>query len=284
MKVAFVSDTGTGLTPDELSKEGIFCIPLQITIDDVTKLEGEEIGVDEVYSLMLEGKMLKTSLASMRRCEEVFAKLKQEGYEMIFAVPICNGLSGTINMMRIVAQDTDLAFDYFDCHVTAVVQHYMIKRAKQLYEEGKSFEEIKTVLDAICDSTNTILVPNDLKHLQRGGRLTPFAATLGGLLKIKPILEINKKTQGKIDVLDKVRTMSKALAKTLDDIKTKITNDGEDYTIAVTHVVCEEEAKKLLTMYQEAFPRADYIFKPLVSVVGVHTGIGCLAIQYFKEL
>lgn len=284
MKVAFVTDTGTGLTPAELEKEGIFCIPLQITIDDVTKLEGEEIGVDEVYSLMLEGKMLKTSLASMARCEEIFTKLRQEGYEMVFAVPICNGLSGTINMMRIVAQDVGLQFDYFDCHVTAVVQHYMVKRAKQLYEEGKSFAEIKVVLDAICDSTNTILVPNDLKHLQRGGRLTPFAATLGGLLKIKPILEINKKTQGKIDVLDKVRTMSKALAKTLDDIKTKITNDGAGFTIAVTHVVCESEAKQLLAMYQEAFPKADYVFKPLVSVVGIHTGIGCLAIQYFKEL
>lgn len=284
MKVAFVTDTGTGLTPEELNKEGIYCIPLQITIDDVTKLEGEEIGVDEVYSLMQEGKMLKTSLASMKRCEEVFAQLKKDGYEMIFAVPICNGLSGTINMMRLVAEDLGLIFDYFDCHVTAVVQHYMIKRSKQLFEEGKSFIEIKGVLDEICDSTNTILVPNDLKHLQRGGRLTPFAATLGGLLKIKPILEINKKTQGKIDVLDKVRTMSKALAKTLDDIKTKINNDGEGYTIAVTHVVCEEEAKLLLGMYKEAFPKADYVFKPLVSVVGIHTGIGCLAIQYFKEL
>lgn len=284
MKVAFVTDTGTGLTPNELMKDGIYCVPLQITVDDVTKLEGEEIGVDEVYALMSEGKMLKTSLASMKRCEEVFAQLKKAGYDTIFAVPICNGLSGTINMMRLVAQDMGLAFDYFDCHVTAVVQHYMIKRAKQLYEEGQSFTYIKEILDKICDSTNTLLVPNDLKHLQRGGRLTPLAATLGGLLKIKPILEINKKTQGRIDVLDKVRTMSKALTKTLENIKAQINNDGEGYTIAVTHVVCEEEAKALLAMYQAAFPKADYVFKPLVSVVGVHTGIGCLAIQYFKEL
>ncbi|NBK97096.1 MAG: DegV family protein [Erysipelotrichia bacterium] len=284
MKVAFVSDTGTGLTPTELSKEGIYCIPLQITIEDVTKLEGEEISVDEVYSLMSEGKMLKTSLASMKRCEEVFQQLKVEGYDTIFAIPICNGLSGTINMMRLVAEELGLHFDYFDCHVTAVVEHYMIVRAKQLYEEGQSFTQIKALLEQICDSTNTLLVPNDLKHLQRGGRLTPFAATLGGLLKIKPILEINQRTQGKIDVLDKVRTMSKALQKTLDNIKQSIQNDGEGYCIAVTHVVSEPQAKQLLALYKEAFPKADYVFKPLVSVVGVHTGIGCLAIQYFKKL
>lgn len=284
MKVAFVTDTGTGLSPDELKKEGIYCVPLQITIDNITKLEGEEIKVDEVYALMAEGKMLKTSLASMKRCEELFFQLKSEGYDTIFAVPICSGLSGTINMMRLTAQDQGLAFDYFDCHVTAVVQHYMIRRAKELYEEGKTFAQIKVVLDAICDTTNTLLVPDDLKHLQRGGRLTPFAATLGGLLKIKPILEINKKTEGKIDVLDKVRTMSRALSKTLDNISLEITNQGTDYCIAVTHVLCEERARELLAMYMDAFPSAEYVFKPLVSVVGVHTGIGCLAIQYFKKL
>lgn len=284
MKVAFVTDTGTGFSPQELAKEDIFCVPLQITIDNITKLEGEEIKVDEVYSLMLTGKMLKTSLASMKRCEELFAKLKADGYDTVFAIPICSGLSGTINMMRLVAEEVGLDYHYFDCHVTAVVQHYMIKRAKQLYEEGKSFADIDEVLNQICESTNTLLVPNDLRHLQRGGRLTPFAAALGGLLKIKPILQINKSTQGKIDVLDKVRTMSKALNKTLENIKTVIDNDGKGYCIAVTHVVCEEQAKALLTMYQTAFPNANYVFRPLVSVVGIHTGIGCLAIQYFKEL
>lgn len=284
MKVAFVTDTGTGATPKELLEEGIFGVPLQITIDDVSKLEGEEITVDEVYQLLSEGVHLKTSLASMKRCEELFERLKQDGYDTIFAVPICSGLSGTINMMRVVADAYGLAFDYFDCHVTAVVQHYMVKRAKALYEENKSFAQIKEVLDAICDSTNTLLIPDDLKHLQRGGRLTPLAATLGGLLKIKPILQINKETAGKIDVLDKVRTMSKAMDKTLDNIKGHIPNGGEGYCIAVTYVLCEDKAKDLLARYMAAFPQAEYVFEPLVSVVGVHTGVGCLAIQYFKKI
>ena len=282
MRVAFVTDTGTGATPNELLKEGIYGVPLQITIKDVTRLEGEEINVDEVYELLSKGVDLKTSLASMKRCEELFERLKQDGYDTIFAVPICSGLSGTINMMRVVAQEYDLAFEYFDCHVTAYVEHYMIVKAKQMYEDHKSLAEIKEYLEKVCDSTNTLLIPDDLKHLQKGGRLTPFAATLGGLLKIKPILQINKATLGKIDVLDKVRTMSKAMDKTLDNIKAHINGDGEGYCIAVTYVLCEDRAKDLLAKYKEAFPKAKFIFAPLVSVVGIHTGVGCLAIQYFK--
>ncbi len=283
MKVAFVTDTGTGATPEELAKEGIFGVPLQITINDITKLEGEEISVDEVYRLLSQGANLKTSLASMKRCEELFERLKQDGYDTIFAVPICSGLSGTINMMRVVAEEYDLAFDYFDCHVTAYVEHYMVKKAKEMYEQHKSFAQIKEYLETVCDNTNTLLIPDDLKHLQRGGRLTPFAATLGGLLKIKPILQINKETAGKIDVLDKVRTMSKAMDKTLDNIKEHINGEGEGYCIAVTYVLCKDRAKELLARYMEAFLKAEYIFAPLVSVVGVHTGIGCIAIQYFKK-
>lgn len=284
MKTAFVTDTGTGLTPKQMAEDGIIGIPLQITVDDKTYLEGEGISLDEVYGIMAQGKLLKTSLASMKRTEEVFSQLKEEGYEAIFAVPICSGLSGTINMMRIVAEELGLQFDYFDCHVTAVVQYYMVRRAKQLQEQGKSNEEIKQVLMDICESTNTLIIPDDLKHLQRGGRLTPLAATLGGMLKIKPILEINKRTLGKIDVLGKVRTMRKAMERTLDDIKEHITNDGENYQIVVTHVVAEENGKQLLALYKEAFPKAEFMFIPLVSVVGVHTGIGALAIQYFKKI
>ncbi len=283
MKIAFVCDTGSGLTPKELETYGVYGVPLQITCDDVTKLEGEEISVDEVYALMQQGKMLKTSLASMQRTQDLFAQLKAEGYEGIFAVPICGGLSGTINMMRICAEEANLAFDYFDCHVTAIVERYLCILAKQLYEEGKSLEEIKMILDQVCDTTNTLLIPDDLQHLKRGGRLTPLAATLGGLLKIKPILQINKKTQGKIDVLDKVRTMNKAMSRCVDIMKETL-HEGEQASITIAHVACEEKGMQFLELVKEAFPKAEFNIIKLVSVVGVHTGLGCLAVQYFKKV
>lgn len=283
MKIAFVTDTGTGSSVEALSQLGIYCIPLQITHSGKTLLESEEISVDEVYSLLEEGYDLKTSLASMAYCDKVFKQLKAEGYEQIFAVPICTGLSGTINMMRLCAEENELGFDYFDSHVTAVVQEYMITRAKELVEEGKSLEEVKEVLQAICDTTNTLLIVDDLQHLAKGGRLTPLAATLLGLLKIKPILQINQTSQGKIDVFNKVRTMHKAKQLVVDHFFNSV-EDACSYHVTIAHVLNEEEANSVADLFKAQCPNINIQVIPLVSVVGVHTGLGCLAIQYFKQL
>lgn len=282
MKIAFVTDSGTGKTVEEMRQDGIFSVPLQVSYDHKNYQDLEELSLDEIYELMNEGKMLSTSLPSLGMIEALFSKLKEEGYEMIFAVPICSGLSGTINAMQLSAENVGIAFEYVDCHVTAVVQEYMIKLAKELHEKGKDIDEIKEVLGRIVDTTNTLLLPNDLQHLKRGGRLTPLAATLGGLLKIKPILKVNKDTNGKIDVVDKVRTMHKAMDTVIGIMKQEHVDDS--YMITVAHADDQEEANYYMAKVKEAFPRAKHHMIKLVSVVGVHTGIGCQAIQYFKMI
>lgn len=284
IKTAFVCDSGTGKSILDMEAQGCFSVPLQVSYDNISKLELEEISIDEVYALMDQGKKISTSLASLGEIESLFSRLKNQGYERVFAVPICSGLSGTINAMKVAAEEIGIDFDYFDCHVTAVVEEYMVVRAKQLYDEGKTIDFIKEHLDKICETTNTLLVPDDLGHLKRGGRLTPLAATVGGLLKIKPVLAINKKTEGKIDIINKVRTMSKALDSTIDIMKKEILNNGSGYRITVAHVRCEEAGQALVVKYREFFPLAKYSLIDLVSVVGIHTGFGCLAVQYFKEL
>lgn len=282
MKIAFVTDSGTGKTVKELKEAGIFSVPLQVSYEQKNYQDLEELSLDEIYDLMQEGKMLSTSLPSIGMIEELFADLKEQGYEMIFAIPICSGLSGTINAMRMSAETIGIPFEYVDCHVTAIVQNYMIRLAKELHEQGKTIPEIKEVMGRIVDTTNTLLLPNDLQHLKRGGRLTPLAATLGGLLKIKPILKINKDTNGKIDVVDKVRTMHKAMDMVINIMKKEHVDD--DYMITVAHADDQEEANYYMAKVKEAFPKAKHNMIKLVSVVGVHTGIGCQAIQYFKMI
>lgn len=282
MKIAFVSDSGTGKNTHMLAQEGIYSVPLQISYDNQNCHDLEDLSIDQVYDLMKQGKMLATSLPSLGKLENLFQSLKAQGYDTIFAVPICSGLSGTINAMRMAAEEAGLVFDYIDCHVTAVVQEYLVVKAKVMYEAGNSISDIKAVLQRVIDTTNTLLLPNDLQHLKRGGRLTPLAATLGGLLKIKPILQVNQSTQGKIDVVDKVRTMHKAM----DEAIKIMCKDGvgANYDITVAHADDEAEALVLQEKLVTAFPDADHHMIKLVSVVGVHTGRGAQAIQYFRKL
>ena len=284
MKIAFVTDSGTGWSVKEAATHGVYSVPLQISEGNHAYLENEDINVDQVNELMEQKKVIKTSLAPLGRIEELFTKLKADGYEAVFCVPICKGLSGTMDAMEMVAKQVGLIFYGFDNHVTAIVEGYMVVRAKELYEQGKTIDEIMDILNEICDTTNTLIIPDDLQHMRRGGRLTPLAATLGGFLKIKPILQINKSTKGKVDVKEKVRTMSKALDEALEIMKKEIPALGEHYSITVTHVKAEELGRKFLEQCKEYFPNAHYNFIKLVSVVGVHTGIGSIAIQYFKEL
>lgn len=282
MKIAFLTDSGTGKTVSELARDGIYSVPLQVSYDNTNYQDLEDLHLDQIYDLMKQNTMLSTSLPSLGHMEDLFQKLKDEGYEMIFAVPICTGLSGTIQAMTMSAQQIGIAFDYVDCHVTAIVQEYMIREAKSMYEAGKTIAEIKSVLQEIVHTTNTVLLPDDLQHLKRGGRLTPLAATLGGLLKIKPILNINEHTLGKIDVVDKVRTMHKAMDKVIDIMKHDHVDNS--YMITVAHADDETEAIYYMAKIREAFPDAVHQIIKLVSVVGVHTGRGCQAVQYFKML
>ena len=282
MKTAFITDSGTGKTVQEMAQKGIYSIPLQISYDQNSYDELEQLTLAQVHQLMREEKLLSTSLPSLGKIEALFTQLKEEGYERVFCIPICTGLSGTMNAMELMASQVGLVFESVDTHVTAVVQEYLIVRCKELYEAGKSIDELKAYCQSVIDTTDTLLLPNDLNHLKRGGRLTPMAALLGGLLKIKPVLQINQSTNGKIDVYDKVRTMSKAMDKVIDRLISK--GVGEGYCIYVAHVDDEAGAKVYYDKIVARIPNAKIEIIPLVSVVGVHTGLGCQALQTFKMI
>ena len=194
MKIAFVTDTGTGQHPDYWKEKGIYCLPLQITCDEESKDEYTEITYSEVIQKLHEKKVLRTSLPSLGKIQDCFKELKNEGYDTIFAVPICRGLSGTLDSMEMIANQLEMKFVGVDCYCTAVEQGCMIEAAKKMYEANIPIDEIIKKLQNIADSCETVLLCDDLDHMKRGGRLTPMAAALGGLLKIKPVLHIDKST------------------------------------------------------------------------------------------
>ena len=225
---------------------------------------------------------MATSLPALGRIQECFEQLKAEGVELIFAVPICSGLSGTISAMQTAADQIGLPIITIDTHVTAVVQEYLIRTAKQMAEAGASMEEIQAACQQVIDTTNTLILPSDMQHLKRGGRLTPLAATLAGLLKIKPILEINQHTQGRIDVKEKVRTYTRALERAVQIMKED--NIDEHYSITIAHVDAPQTAEQLAAILRRTFPKTEIQIIKLVNVVAVHTGLNTQAIQYFRKL
>lgn len=282
MKIAIVTDTGANLKKDEIEKYNIFVLPLQITDENTSYLFGQNIDNDKAYDLIETQKVLKTSQPPIGLIEEMFLNIKKQGYEMIFAIPICGGLSSTISTMYSVAQQVNIPFEYFDCYTSYNIQGYLVRKAVEYLAQGKEIKEIKEKFEIVCDKSSTILIPIDLNHFVRGGRLTKGAALLANLLKICPIMICDKNTGGKVDNLAKTRTLRKAMDTVIEYMKAQKV-DG-NYMITVADVRNEKGKNEYVEKLKAAFPDCHYDIEQLNAVIGVHTGIGCLGLQYIYQI
>ncbi len=281
MKIAVVTDSGSNIYHQGIQMEGLFKVPLQITDDNNAYLEGENITIDETYQLLHDKRPLKTSLPPIGRIEELFEELKKS-YDLIFAIPICSGLSGTLSAMISAAKMVDVPFDYIDCYSTASNELHLAISARKMFDEGMSVEKVKEILEEAAANSVTFVIADDLPHLARNGRVTPLAATIGGLLKIKPVMIVNKESNGRIDVYEKARTMSRAWDVVIDYFKEK--GVDENYLICVAHVWSKSECEKFYERMKSNFPKTEMFMVPLISTVGVNTGLGCVACQYIKKV
>lgn len=282
MKIAVVTDSGSNIYHEKVEVAGVYKVPLQIIDGDKGYREGVEITIEDTYEMVFQGKMLKTSLPLVGDIVALFKQLKEEGYDMIFGVPITTGLSSTIPAMVSAARQVDIDFDYFDCYTTAMVQLECALGARKLFDQGASVELVKQRLQDAIDQSVTFVLPTDLMHLSRGGRLSPTAAKIAGMLKINPVLYLNEETEGRIESYQLTRTMRRAQKVALDYFRDK--GVGEGYRICVTHVRALADGQRFLKMVEEAFPLAQAYLVDLISVVGVHTGIGCVATQFVKKV
>lgn len=281
MKVAVITDSGSNYYGEKISKEGLFCVPLQVIDQDTGYREGIEITSLETYDLIDQGKMLKTSAPLVADIEKVVDEIIAAGYDAIFGVNITTGLSSTISTVTMICQQKEITYDYFDCFTTARVQLECAFKALDMFNQNKSVSEVKEALQVMIDHSNTFVIPVDMQHLVRGGRLTPIAAKLAGLLKIVPVLYLNEETKGRIESYKKVRTLKRAFETVIDEMVAEKVD--ETYKICVTHVKDSKAGQLFMKMLKERIPQADAYLVDLVSVVGVHTGLGCVATQYVKK-
>lgn len=279
LNIRYLTDTGTGKDQSYFNQYGIDCLPLQISDDSNNYLDMEEYSHDMLIHDLRQAKVLKTSMCVYGAIDEYFKKAKEDGVDIVFASPICQGLSGNRNAIESCANEYGVKCYCFEHYVTAVVQEYLIITAKHMLEQGHDIDDVFNMVDSVVETCNTLILANDLQHLKRGGRLTPTAATLATLLKIKPIMHINKSTNGKVDVLAKIRTLKKAI----DYLCHLITdNCNQDYQIYIAHVDCIDLATSIKEQLLALNPSLNIDIIPLCNSVSVHIGIDGIAIQYFK--
>lgn len=285
MKIAVLCDSGSGLTKKEADELGIYYLPLQVECKGASYLDGIEITTQEVYKLLQKGEMPSTSMPRIGMIEETLQGLKDDGYNAILFMPLSSGLSSTCAVVESCAKQIGISLYTVDVFTTCAMQRYIAMCAKELVDQRMDLVEILNTLKESIEDSNTLIIPDDLMHLKRGGRLTPMAAALGSLLKIKPVLQLNEKAAGKIDTFDKVRTMSKALKVSVKTFRKEIKNgDEQNYIFAVLHSGNEEGAVELEKLLNDTFDKPEILTGLIGPVISAHTGLGCLGMQYIKKV
>jgi len=280
MKVAVVTDSACGMSHLNIKMNGLYMMSLQITDGENNYLEGETITNDQCYQMMYMGKNMKSSQPSFGRIEELFTKLKEE-YDHIYAVPLGKGLSSTLNTMELVAKEVDVPFTGLDCYSMANNELVCAVTARKLFDQGKSVEEVDRIIRDMAEHSITLIMAEDLKLFAKNGRTTALAATIGGFMNIKPVLVIRKETEGRIDILDKLRTIHKAFHFIVDELEKFGVN--EEYEFCVGHAWSKDNAELLENMIRERFPKSKLYLTDLICRGGVNAGLGCVAMQAVRK-
>lgn len=282
-KIAVLTDSGSGLSQEEAQAKGIYLIPLLVLIDGKSYLDGVDIKINDVYQALSDRKYPKTSTPMYMTIENLLRDIKSEGYESVIALPLSAGLSSTHQSIRLAGDEVGIDVHFVDVYSTCMIQKHVAVLAKQMVDQGLTIEQIQKNLEIVIHNADTLILPNDLDHLKVGGRLTPLAASLAEMFKIRPILQLNKNTKGKIDVFSKVRTERKALEEAVMTLHKHF--EGRSCTIYIIHsdAAPRTELTKAL-LIEKGYDASKIHIDDIAAVIASHTGLDCLGIQFIEDL
>ena len=285
--VKIVTDSNSGITQAEAEKLGISVLPMPFLIDGEEYFEDLTLSQKEFYEHLQGEAIVSTSQPSVGNVTELWDELLKDGGEIVH-IPMSSGLSESCHTAESLAKDYGGKVHVVNNQRISVTQKRSVYDAIALRDRGMSAEEIKKILVETKFDSSIYISLETLKYLKKGGRLTPAAALIGTILRIKPVLTIQGE---KLDAFKKVHTLRQAkdtmiaaLKKDLDTRFPDLVKNGE-MQISVVHSDNEKEAQIFAEELKVAFPNLPIGFvDPLSLSVACHIGPGALAVAVTKAL
>ena len=285
-KIAIISDSNSGISQEEAKELGISIVPMPFFINGETYYEGENLTQEQFYERLKDGSEISTSMPSVGSLTDLWDELLSK-YDEIVHIPMSSGLSSSCHTAAMLAQDYEGKVFVVDNQRVSVTQRQSVLDALSLVKLGKTGEEIKEILEENKKESSIYITLETLKYLKKGGRITPAAATLGTILNIKPVLQI----QGdKLDAYAKTRGKKQAKKIMIEamkkDFSTRFAPDNtpDKMHLEAAYAGNKEEAEIWLKELQEAFPGFEIHIDPLSLSVACHIGAGALAIACSRKL
>ena len=287
MKIAVVTDSNSGITQAQAKEMGVAVLPMPFMIDGETYYEDITLTREQFYQRLKDNADIATSQPTPDSILKMWDKLLKE-YDQIIHIPMSSGLSGSCSTAMMLAGEDEYEGKVFvvDNRRISVTQYQSVKDAQMLAAMGMDGTQIKKRLEKTAADSVIFITVDTLKYLKKGGRITPAAAALGTLLKIKPVLIILGE---KLDSFAKARTMKQAKTMMMNAIQKELDgrlHDSEcrNCHLAIAHTNNEEAALEFKKEVEERFPNADVYMAPLSLSIACHIGPGSLAVTATRKM
>ncbi|MCF6463652.1 DegV family protein [Clostridium sp. Cult1] len=286
MSVKILSDSACDLPREIIDEYNIDILPIIVIKDDTEYLDGVTIDPKDLYDNMRAGQVYKTAQIPPKMFEEKFEEYAKNGEDVIY-IAFSSGLSSTYQT-SVLTRDSlkdkypNMNIDIVDSKSASVGFGLLVHKAAQMAKEGKSKEEILKMLDFYIRHIEHIFTVDNIEYLFRGGRVTRTQAFVGGLLNIKPILDIPE--DGTLQPREKVRGRKKVLTRMIEIMEERADHaDLKKQVIGINHGDDIEGAMKLKGMIEEKFGCTNFIINVIGCAIGAHSGPGTLSVFFLNE-
>ncbi|WP_061965275.1 DegV family protein [Demequina aurantiaca] len=272
--VAVITDSAASLPPALAKKWGIIVVPLQVIVDDVSFPEGEEITPTEVLTHLLDGRAVSTSQPSIAAFEAAYAQAAASGAQAAVVVLISGEMSGTVNAARAAAQGAAIPVRVVDTRTLAMAAGFAAVAAAARAAAGAGIDDVAQRAQDVAASSLCVFTLDSLEFLRRGGRVNAATAAIGNALSLRPVMAIR---DGKVEVLERVRTTARARSAMLDMVDTHV--GGLARPAAAIMVLGDEQfGSDAALLVENRHPELAMLVRtPVSAVLAVHTGPGTLA-------
>ncbi|OKI04703.1 fatty acid-binding protein DegV [Streptomyces sp. CB02923] len=270
--VAIVTDSTAYLPRAALQRHLITAVPLTVVLGDEALEEGTEISSRSVAQALQKRKYVTTSRPSPETFAATYRDLARSGARSIVSLHLSSEFSGTYDAAVLAAGEAPVPVRVVDTGMVAMALGFCALAAAGAAESGGSLDEAVAAAEKRAEQTSAYFYVDTLDYLRRGGRIGAAQALLGSALAVKPLLQL---AEGRIDLLEKVRTASKAIAR-LEEIAVERAGEAQ-VDIAVHHLAAAERAEALAERLRERVPGlAELHVSEVGAVIGAHTGPGLL--------
>ncbi len=283
-KIAIVTDSNSGITQAQGAELGIFVLPMPFMINEENFFEDINLTQQEFYEKLETGAEVVTSQPSPESVLNLWDEILKD-YDEIVHIPMSSGLSGSCQSAIMLSEDYDGKVQVVNNQRISITQRRSCFDAMKLAKEGKSAAEIKDFLEKDKFNSSIYIMLDTLYYLKKGGRITPAAAAIGTLLKLKPVLQIQGE---KLDAFAKARTTNQGKTIMINAIRSDMENrfggaTKENIWLDIAYTKNVETALQFKAELEKEFPGFEIHMDPLSLSVACHIGPGSLAVACCKK-